>query len=333
MSDDTRHLSPKTAAAVETLQSAGERGMTWRDYAALTGAHHGSASGMLSRLHRTGLAARLAEKRGTDSVYVHPEFAGDRATIAPKRRAPRATGIPEERLEAERRAAYAEGVADGRRHERDTAGRREAERYDAAKAEAVASAYDGGYGAGLAAGRAEWEGRLAEVTREAEERAEAVRQKAFAEGIASGRAHERDGADRRLAEREQAIRAEAAAKARGDALAEGRSLAEQARRDGYAKGFGEGEVKGRAEGARSAAAERGGEPFVEGREVGRREGRAAVMRDAMIVVARVYDLTRRQEPIQSHHAGCYTKHPSCAVKAVAQGLGIPPQKLRGDGAA
>jgi hypothetical protein len=85
------------------LITVGPQGMTWREYATASGGHHGSASGMLSKLHAEGDAARLTEKRDKCAVYVAPEFVGDRSTVAPLDKAgtPRALKVAHAIVEAE----------------------------------------------------------------------------------------------------------------------------------------------------------------------------------------------------------------------------------------
>lgn len=62
------------------LSAAGTAGATWTDLATLTGWHHGQASGALSTLHKSGLIARLDERRNRCAVYVLPEHVADRGT-------------------------------------------------------------------------------------------------------------------------------------------------------------------------------------------------------------------------------------------------------------
>ena len=63
-----------------------ERGMTWKEIADITGWHHGTVSGALSVLHKTGRIARLTEKRGQCRVYVCPEYVNGRVTDAQGRK-------------------------------------------------------------------------------------------------------------------------------------------------------------------------------------------------------------------------------------------------------
>lgn len=62
------------------LLGAGRSGLTWRDLAHRTGWHHGSASGALSVLHKTGAICRLKETRDRCAIYVRPEYVEGRET-------------------------------------------------------------------------------------------------------------------------------------------------------------------------------------------------------------------------------------------------------------
>lgn len=55
-------------------------GITWRELAAACDWHHGTASGVLSVLHKAGKIARLTEKRDKCRVYVLPEWVEGRTT-------------------------------------------------------------------------------------------------------------------------------------------------------------------------------------------------------------------------------------------------------------
>lgn len=48
--------------------------------------HHGSLSGALTVLHKSGRLLRLREQRGGCSIYVAPRFLLDREPVPPKRR-------------------------------------------------------------------------------------------------------------------------------------------------------------------------------------------------------------------------------------------------------
>jgi hypothetical protein len=66
--------------SVTELHRVGERGLTWKELSAVTGWHHGTSSGVLSVLHKTGRIARLTMVRNRCKVYVLPEFAAGRDT-------------------------------------------------------------------------------------------------------------------------------------------------------------------------------------------------------------------------------------------------------------
>lgn len=62
------------------LAGAGYYGATWPEIADVLDAHHGTASGALSVLHKTGHIARLTERRGRCKVYCLPVYVAGRAT-------------------------------------------------------------------------------------------------------------------------------------------------------------------------------------------------------------------------------------------------------------
>jgi hypothetical protein len=76
-------MTTKVQRAVELLTRRAEVGVTWRELSVAGDVPmgHGSASRVLSDLHRTGAAVRLVERRDRCSVYVLPECAGDRPTV------------------------------------------------------------------------------------------------------------------------------------------------------------------------------------------------------------------------------------------------------------
>jgi len=65
---------------LQQLELARGRGVTWQELSDATGWHHGTASGALSVLHKTGLITRLKDKRGKCAIYVLPDFVQDRET-------------------------------------------------------------------------------------------------------------------------------------------------------------------------------------------------------------------------------------------------------------
>lgn len=66
--------------ALAYLDGAGPWGVTWQELGAAMGAHHGTASGVLSVLHKAGRIARLAERRNRCKIYVLPEHVNGRET-------------------------------------------------------------------------------------------------------------------------------------------------------------------------------------------------------------------------------------------------------------
>lgn len=56
------------------LFDSGVIGMTWKELSDQTGWHHGSASGVLSVLHKEGLIVRLQEKRNRCAIYVQERY-------------------------------------------------------------------------------------------------------------------------------------------------------------------------------------------------------------------------------------------------------------------
>jgi hypothetical protein len=67
-------------AAMTALGNAGHAGLTWRELAGIMNAHHGTASGALSVLHKAGKIARLSERRDRCKIYVHPDHVWGRET-------------------------------------------------------------------------------------------------------------------------------------------------------------------------------------------------------------------------------------------------------------
>jgi len=60
----------RQAQALNLLSQRKITGLTWKEFSEITGLHHGSASGVLSVLHKTGRIARLKETRNGCKVYV-----------------------------------------------------------------------------------------------------------------------------------------------------------------------------------------------------------------------------------------------------------------------
>jgi hypothetical protein len=61
------------------LRDCGYSGATWKELGAQYNWHHGQATAVLSVLHKEGVIRRLSsERRGRSSVYVLPEYVGNR---------------------------------------------------------------------------------------------------------------------------------------------------------------------------------------------------------------------------------------------------------------
>ncbi len=60
----------RQAQALNLLSQRKMSGLTWKELSEITGLHHGTASGVLSVLHKTGRIARLKESRDGCKVYV-----------------------------------------------------------------------------------------------------------------------------------------------------------------------------------------------------------------------------------------------------------------------
>ena len=60
----------RQAQALNLLSQRDMLGLTWKELSQITGLHHGTASGVLSVLHKTGRIARLKESRDGCKVYV-----------------------------------------------------------------------------------------------------------------------------------------------------------------------------------------------------------------------------------------------------------------------
>lgn len=89
----TRARQAQVLRLLEYPTGAGGQGITVQELRAITGWHHGQASGTLSNLHHAGTIARLAETRHKCKVYVLPEYVSGRAT-EPFGRKPKATTGP-----------------------------------------------------------------------------------------------------------------------------------------------------------------------------------------------------------------------------------------------
>ena len=68
--DRSGRTALRQAQALNLLSQRKIAGLTWKEFSEITGLHHGTASGVLSVLHKTGRIARLKETRNGCKVYV-----------------------------------------------------------------------------------------------------------------------------------------------------------------------------------------------------------------------------------------------------------------------
>ena len=60
--------------ALHLLKKAGVNGLTWKELSQATEMHHGTASGVLSVLHKEGAAARRTLTRMRCKIYIHQDY-------------------------------------------------------------------------------------------------------------------------------------------------------------------------------------------------------------------------------------------------------------------
>jgi len=78
----------RQAETLDLVATADLNGLTWKELADETGWHHGTASGVLSVLHKTGHLARLKQTRNRCKIYVTPRNVLGRETETHGRAAP-----------------------------------------------------------------------------------------------------------------------------------------------------------------------------------------------------------------------------------------------------
>jgi CTP-dependent riboflavin kinase len=61
--------------ALALINDADSAGLTWKELSEHTGMHHGTASGVLSVLHKSGAILRTTKVRNGCKVYMHIAFA------------------------------------------------------------------------------------------------------------------------------------------------------------------------------------------------------------------------------------------------------------------
>lgn len=81
-SDRDGTTTARQQKVLDLLSSRGYDGVIWHDVAAEFGWHHGTASGVLSVLHKEGAIVRLAETRNRCKVYVSVDQVEGRASEA-----------------------------------------------------------------------------------------------------------------------------------------------------------------------------------------------------------------------------------------------------------
>lgn len=77
--DKTGKTKNMQLTTLELLRQRTFIGITWHELARELNIHHGTASGVLSNLHKGGLIVRLAMRRGRSKIYVLPEWIEYRA--------------------------------------------------------------------------------------------------------------------------------------------------------------------------------------------------------------------------------------------------------------
>ena len=60
--------------ALSILKTAALEGITWKELSQQTDMHHGTASGVLSVLHKSGAIVRTIKSRNRCKIYVHQDY-------------------------------------------------------------------------------------------------------------------------------------------------------------------------------------------------------------------------------------------------------------------
>ena len=79
-SDSSGETAARQRETLNLLEGKGFDGLTWRELASLLQVHHGTASGVLSVLHKSGRVARLKQRRNGCKVYVLSSWVFGRET-------------------------------------------------------------------------------------------------------------------------------------------------------------------------------------------------------------------------------------------------------------
>lgn len=78
--DRTGQTARNQKKALDLLTQRLSSGMTWKEFSEATGLHHGTASGVLSVLHKTERIARLKASRNRCKIYVSLDWIQNRET-------------------------------------------------------------------------------------------------------------------------------------------------------------------------------------------------------------------------------------------------------------
>lgn len=78
--DESGRTAWRQSQTVKFLNQRGAYGCTWRELGEHYGWHHGTATGVLSVLHKNANIARLSMRRDKCKVYVMPDYVDGRAT-------------------------------------------------------------------------------------------------------------------------------------------------------------------------------------------------------------------------------------------------------------
>ena len=292
------------------LFEAGERGLTWREYSELTGTHHGSASGALSKMNSRGQAVRLVERRGDNAIYVHKDFVGDRPTIA---RIPRTVPPDKGMSTAETMAmlAYVDALANLKR----VVAVIDLELRHAAELDELVGAFE--------------EEKVARVThwREfvEEMRTDFTKEREQLE-VELTTLRDKNAEDRKLY---SARASEGVKMAQREAAKKTAAAVAKARDEGEAIGWQTGYDDALKQAAHDPAADPDSDLFIEGRALGRREGEALVTRRVAAVATEIHRTIVESTPIRTHFNGCYKIHPECSVRSVARSVGFDVKGNRG----
>lgn len=86
--DSTGKTAKNQELVLALLELQDFRGVTWKDLSSWYDWHHGTASGVLSALHKADKIVRLLDRRDRCRIYVLPEYVRGRQYDLPKRNMP-----------------------------------------------------------------------------------------------------------------------------------------------------------------------------------------------------------------------------------------------------